>query len=127
MVYGDIQAKLDFLQPVFDRVRFLHGRIASSGCMQVDIGDGKDRLNVAHFREMWTRAMLGFLKSAGPGDYICFAPELLGPEINYARRIPNASGEWVEESDRWQQAAVYTQIAKECWEEAKKRLAAQGR
>ena len=45
---------------------------------------------------------------AQPGDYLCFAPELLGPEISYARLIPNAKGEMVEESDRWQQALVYT-------------------
>ena len=121
MVYGNIQAKFDFLRPVFERVRFLHGRIAASGSMQVDIGDGKDRLNVTHFREMWTRAMAGFLKTAQPGDYICFAPELLGPEISYARLIPNAQGAWVEESDRWQQAKVYTQLARECWAEAKLR------
>jgi hypothetical protein len=127
MVYGDIEAKFNFLQPVFERVRFFHGRISSSGCIQVDIGDGTDgkgnpRLNVAHFKEMWTRGMVGFLKSAQPGDYICFAPELLGPEINYARLIPNPSGEWVEESDRWQQALLYLEIARACWAEAKRRM-----
>ena len=122
MVYGDIQAKFDFLQPVFERVRFFHGRIAAPGSIQVDIGDGAGRLNVAHFREMWTRSMLGFLTTAQPGDYICFAPELLSPEISYARLIPNAQGAWVEESDRWQQAQVYTQIARECWEQAQQRL-----
>src|SRR5439155_20140173 len=40
MTYGDIQAKWQFMQPVFERVRFIHGRIGISGCMQVDIGYG---------------------------------------------------------------------------------------
>ncbi|MCL5997289.1 MAG: hypothetical protein M1546_14720 [Chloroflexi bacterium] len=123
MVYGNIEAKFDFLQPVFDRVRFFHGRISSSGCIQVDIGDGTGRLNVAHFREMWTRSMVAFLRSAQPGDFLCFTPELLGPEINYARLIPAQTGEWVEESDRWQQALLYTRIAQECWAEARQKQA----
>ncbi len=121
MVYGNIDAKFDFLQPVFERVRFLHGRIGVGGSIQADVGDGRDRPNVGHFREMWTRSMLAFLRSARPGDYLCFTPELLGPEISYARLIPNARGEWVEESDRWQQAQVLTCIARECWGEALRR------
>jgi hypothetical protein len=123
MVYGNIEEKFDFLQPVFERVRFLHGRIGVGGSIQADIGDGMVRPNVAHFREMWTRSMFGFLRSAQPGEYLCFTPELLGPEISYARLIPNVKGEWVEESDRWQQAFVLTRIARECWNEAKRRLA----
>jgi hypothetical protein len=125
MVYGDIEAKWNFIQPVFDRVRFIHGRIGNPGCMQVDIGDGAGngadagagagRPYVQHFKEMWTRSFVGFLKSASPGDYICFTPELLGPGIYYARTFPNAAGEPVEESDRWQQARLYATIARDCF------------
>jgi hypothetical protein len=122
MVYGDFEAKLAFLAPVFERVRFFHGRIGVPGSIQADIGDGSGRANVSHFREMWTRGMMGFLRTAQPGDVLCFAPELLGPDISYARLIPDAAGAWVEESDRWQQAALYTRIARECWEEAARRL-----
>ena len=122
MVYGDINAKFAFLQPVFDRVRFIHGRISAPGCIQVDIGDGHNRLNVNHYCEMWTRSMQGFLMTAQPGDYLCFTPELLGPEISYARLIPNADGTWVEEGDRWQQALVHTQLARQCWADARRRL-----
>ena len=117
MPYGEIPWKLDFAQPVFDRVRFIHGRIGSPGCMQVDIGDG-GHPSVEAFRMMWTRAFAGFLETAKPGDYISFTPELLSPP-NYARVFPNAAGELVEESDRWQQALVYCRIAKECFEAAK--------
>jgi hypothetical protein len=121
MVYGGIENKWDFIQPVFERVRFLHGRIATPGSIQVGIGGNKDAKYVVHFREMWTRSFQGFLKSAAPGDYLCFTPELLGPDIYYARLVPDSKGEWVEESDRWEEAKILTRIAMECWEEAQKR------
>ncbi len=122
MVYGGIENKWDFIAPVFERVRFVHARIGNPGSIQVDIADGKNQVYVDHFKEMWTRAFSGFLKTAKPGDYIIFTVELLQASIFYARLIKNENGEWVEEGDRWQQALVYVQIAKECWEEAKKRI-----
>ena len=122
MVYGDIEAKWRFMQPIFDRVRFLHGRISSPGCIQVDIGPTGEGLSyVEHFREMWTRSFMGFLRCAGPGDYIIFAPELLGSSNFYARLVKDASGKLVEEGDRWQQALLYAKIARECFDEALKR------
>jgi hypothetical protein len=126
MVYGDIEAKWQFMQPVFDRVRFIHARIANPGCIQVDIGDGTNQTYVDHFKEMWTRSFAGFLKTAKPGDFFCFTPELLGPSIFYARKFRNLSGEMVEESDRWQQAQVLGRIGKECWEQSQNRLATSG-
>jgi sugar phosphate isomerase/epimerase len=122
MVYGEIDRKLPFIGPVFDRVRFIHGRIGNPGSMQVDIGDGTNRPYVEHFKEMWTRAFAGFLKTAKPGDYIIFAPELLGPGAYYARLFKNANGELVEESDRWEQAIVYGKIAREAFAEAERRM-----
>ena len=122
MVYGGIENKWDFIAPVFERVRFVHARIGNPGSIQVDIADGKNLVYVDHFREMWTRSFAGFLKTAKPGDYLIFALELLQANIFYARLIKNAKGELVEEGDRWQQALLYLQIAKECWEQAKKRI-----
>jgi len=86
MVYGGMEMKLAFLEPIFSRIGFLHGRIASPGSMQVPISEdlaarprhahgAVDYLE--HFRELWTRAMLGFLRRAGSGDVLVFAPELL--------------------------------------------------
>jgi hypothetical protein len=128
LVYGDIEQKWNAMQPIFDRVRFMHGRIGNSCCMQVDIGDGNKKIPqvsaanfLAHFREMWTRAMAGFLKSARPGDYLIFAPEILAPYIYYARQFITSDGTLREESDRWQQALVYAQLARECFEQAGKR------
>lgn len=63
LVYGDWAARLDFMQPIFDRVGFMHGRVASPGCIQMPVGDGSKRPAaacglidyLAHFRELWTR------------------------------------------------------------------------
>ncbi len=121
MPYGGVEPKADFLVPVFERVRFMHGRIGNSGCMQVDFGDGKDRPYIEHFRLLWTRSFKGFLKHAKPGDYVPFCPELLQPSINYARIFPGPDGKLVEEGDRWQLARTMTEIAVECFSEAAKR------
>jgi len=124
LVYGDIEAKWQFMQPIFDRVRFIHARIGSPGCIQVDIGrDGAGQSCVEHFRQMWTRSFVGFLRDARPGDYLCFTPELLGPKIFYARTFRNQNGEMVEEGDRWQQALLYARIAAECWDQANRHTA----
>ncbi|MFD0990048.1 hypothetical protein ACFQ1R_08070 [Mariniflexile jejuense] len=121
MVYGGIENKWDFIQPVFDRVRFMHGRIGNPGSIQVDVKD-ENADYVQHFKEMWKRSFLGFLKSAKPGDYICFTIELLKAEIFYERTIYSQDGHEIEEGDRWQQALLYKEIIKECWEAAQKEL-----
>jgi len=120
MIYGDFEEKLAFLAPVLERTRFIHGRIGNSCCMQVEVID-LEAPNVGHFRELWTRSFEGFLKAAHPGDYFCFAPELLAPSINYARTFRHADGVLREECDRWQQTLLYWQIASECWTEAERR------
>lgn len=128
--YGDLEAKFRAMQPIFDRVRFMHGRIGNPSCMQVDIGNGVSPVPqsfgaqdfMAHFREMWTRAMLGFLRSAKPGDYLVFAPEILAPAIYYGRKFTMPDGTLREESDRYAQSLVYMRIARECFEAARKRL-----
>lgn len=118
MTYGDIDEKFEFCRPVFERVRFMHGRIGSSGCMQVDLGDGTEGVHMTHFRQMWQMCFEGFLASAQPGDFIALAPELLPSSINYARSFPNAEGQLEEESDRWEQAQVINRVARECWNAA---------
>jgi hypothetical protein len=127
--YGNLEAKWRAMQPIFDRVRFLHGRIGNTSCMQVDVGDGASQVPqafgmhdfVAHFREMWTRAMAGFLASAKPGDYLVFAPEILAPHIYYGRKFPAPDGTLHEESGRYAQALVYAKVARECFEQARQR------
>jgi len=117
MVYGDFDRKLKFIDPVLARVRFLHGRIGNPGSIQVDLGEGDTDRHpyIKHFKQLWTAAFQGFLASAKSTDFICFTPELLNPEIYYARTIPNAQGDLVEESDRWRQSLLLAEIADDCF------------
>jgi hypothetical protein len=130
MVYGGLEMKLSFMEPILARTGFMHGRIGSPGCMQVAIGDGSGRPATAHglvdfpadFREMWTRAMAGFLRAAGSGDFLIFAPELLAGTHYYARLFPGSDGTLAEESDRYREALVYQKIAREAFREARSRI-----
>jgi hypothetical protein len=124
MVYGDWAEKLDFLAPVFERVRFFHGRIGNSGAIQMPLSHPSMPAAIAHFRELWTRSFAGFLASAKPGDWIGFAPELLFPHINYAPTWPTPRGTWDEASDRWLEAQQLLGLARESF--ALARVAAGG-
>jgi hypothetical protein len=121
MVYGGFERKLAYIQPVIDRVHFMHGRIGNPGCMQVDVGDIQTASTlpfVAHFRSLWVQVFSAFLRRSSPGESFCFATELLAPNIYYAREFGGR-----EESNRWQQSLVLTQIARDCFIEAQGRLA----
>jgi hypothetical protein len=134
MVYGGMEMKLAFMEPILTRIGFLHGRISSPGCMQVRVDAGAGRPRQAHgpanylehFLELWTRAMQGFLRAAAPGDYLIFAPELLSGTYYYARLFPDCHGKLVEETDRYQQALLYQQMARGCFLEAERRLETNG-
>jgi hypothetical protein len=122
MVYGDFEAKLDFLQPIFDRIGFLHGRIASPGSMQAPIESADTRPvqavgdadYLAHFKQMWRRAMEGFRTHAGRGDVLIFAPEVLTPKFYYARLV-DRGGMRTEEADRYAQALLCRDIARDLY------------
>lgn len=129
LVYGDWNSKLAFMEPIFERIGFMHGRIASSGWIQAPIdSDLNSRPRQAdgvanyldHFKDLWTRAMCGFLRTAGPGDVLIFAPEILARTYYYARTFPDATGKFVEESDRYSQALIYRELVMTCFERAKK-------
>jgi hypothetical protein len=112
MVYGTFERKFDFIRPVIERGRFVHGRIGNPGSIQVDIGEGNgtEQPFVHHFRRLWTAVFTNFLQRTAPDETISFAAELLGPDIYYARQF-----EGREESDRWHQSMVLTRIARECF------------
>ena len=105
MVYGGFEKKFAFVKPVIERVRFVHGRIASPGCIQVAVEHDVSRqpVYVRHFRQLWSACF-----RACPE--ICFTPELLASDIYYARTFLNA-----EESDRWEQSLLLKKIAEECF------------
>ena len=129
LVYGGMEMKLAFMEPIFARVGFIHGRIASPGNIQVPVAAGFARPRQAHgdanylehFQELWTRAMLGFLRSAGRGDCLVFAPELLSGKHYYARLFPDRDGRLVEETDRYEQALLYQKLARACFADAQRR------
>ncbi len=91
MVYGGFENKLAYIQPVIDRVRFLHGRIGNPGCMQVAISQEDPAPYVDHFRTLWTQCFAAYLRDIAPRQaFITFTPELLAPEIYYARTFNGA-------------------------------------
>lgn len=120
MVYGGFEKKFEFIRPVIERVGFIHGRIGNPGCMQVHVDEppATEPIYVTHFRQLWTACFGEFLAKSEARDSIYFAPELLAPDIFYARTFPNAAGELVEESDRWEQSLVLKRIAERCFEQA---------
>ena len=122
MPYGDFEAKLAFLQPVFDRVRFMHARMADPSCAQVTIEENETRLFLSHFREMWRRCFAAYKRSSETARPLYFAVELLPYRIDtggqthwtcYARQRREPDGTWTEESDRWQQANLLWKIGEE--------------
>ncbi len=119
MVYGSFEHKLNFIRPVIERGRFVHGRIGNPGSIQVDVGDGDalGRPYVQHFRTLWTAVFASFLSAATGNQTICFATELLGPKFFYARQFHGR-----DESDRWEQSLVLTRIARECFASAQSAL-----
>ena len=50
---------------------------------------------------------------APTGERGIFTPELLAPEIYYARTFKDVNGAMAEESDRWQQSLVLTALARD--------------
>ena len=120
MTYGDWDAKVDFIAPVLERTRFLHGRIGDSGCIQIGLDGEAEPDSAAHFRQLWTAAADGFLATAAPGDVLVFTPELLPPSINYARTEATADGGRDEVSDRWTDALRMADIARDCFAAAQR-------
>ncbi|MBL8773304.1 MAG: hypothetical protein JNK30_18115 [Phenylobacterium sp.] len=127
MTYGDFDAKLARLGPVFERVRMIHGRIGDPGCFQVGMSVDPQREAIRHFRQMWRQCCLGFLQGAAPGDVLPFAAELLPAAVMwqgrraplyYARLATGPDGELREESDRWSDAERLWEIASDAFDEA---------
>jgi hypothetical protein len=111
LVYGDLDAKLTALQPVFDRCRMIHGRISDPGCIQVAVRPDDDATYVEHFRRMWS-AVIDGCRAAGEVDVLPFVVELLPATAFYARTIDRGDGVAEEEVDRWAQADVLWDIAR---------------
>ncbi|AMS30849.1 MAG TPA: hypothetical protein DIU09_08735 [Hyphomonadaceae bacterium] len=126
MTYGDIEAKFDFLMPIFERVRFLHGRIADACHAQVSIAPGDQRPFVVHFREMWRRCFTAFKAASDHKNVLIFAIELLPYKVPFGGQThwlyyahqAQSDGTGGDAYDRWTQADLLWQIASEEFEAA---------
>lgn len=125
---GQIKERIARLDPILERTRFMHGRIANSGCIQAPVTDEGEYVD--HFRIMWQRCFEGFLRGAKPGDYLSFNPEILpmrvgsGPHtmwLHYAQqRSTNAADSLEgEPTDRFLEADAVWGIAQAAFEAAR--------
>jgi len=128
---GEFLSRVARLQPVFERVRFMHGRIGNVGAIQTGLDDPGPYIE--HYRLMWERCFEGFLRGAQPGDYLSFNPELLpmkigdGPGalwLHYAQPRTDLADDELggEPSDRYADAQRLWDIACECFAAAQQRL-----
>ena len=115
--------KLEFMQPIIERIAFMHARIGSRCCIQMPVGSCDGRADADHgngnyladYRRMWSLTMSEWRRRAAPGDFLVFCPELLRPAIYYARLVPGPDGRPREESDRYAEALRYLEIARDCF------------
>ena len=119
MPYGDIEAKLAAMRPVFERVRFLHLRVSSGAFGQLSASDPAEAQHLATFRRMWTESIGGFLLTACPGDTLPALCELLPARTFYPRMVTGPDGLQREESDRWTEAAFLTDQIRACFDAAR--------
>lgn len=117
--YGDIEAKLAVMRPIFERIRFLHLRVSSGAFGQLTASDPAEAQHLAIFRRMWTESMCGFLQAARPGDYLPALCELLPARTFYPKMVPGPDGAPREESDRWTEAIFLTVEARACFDAAR--------
>lgn len=109
LVYGDFEAKLQAMQPVFERCRMIHGRISDPGCIQVAVRADDPADHVEHFRRMWQAIIDAAAREDGIEE-LPFVVELLPASASYARTVDRGDGP-EEEVDRWTQAVVLWEIA----------------
>lgn len=122
--YGDIEAKLVAMRPVFERVSFLHLRVSSGAFGQLTASDPAEAQHLAIFRRMWMESIGGFLLTARSGDYLPALCELLPARTFYPKMIVGPDGTPREESDRWTEAAFLTEQARACFDAALLNMAA---
>ncbi|WP_428509726.1 hypothetical protein [Roseateles sp.] len=128
---GEFLNRVERLQPVFDRVRFMHGRIGNAGAIQTALSDPGPYVD--HHRLMWQKCFEGFLAGAQPGDYLSFNPELLPMSIgggaqtmwiHYAQPRSDLRDDEFggEPSDRYADAHRLWEIACECFTMAQQQM-----
>ncbi len=106
---GEGEGFLERIAPIIERVAHVHGRISNGEQVQVDVGDGQTA-PARFFVEIWTQIFKTWRQSAQNGDILPFSSELGPPR--YAITAPDGK----EISDRWEQALVMRELAREAWQ-----------
>lgn len=109
LVYGDLEAKLAALEPVFERCGMIHGRISDPGCIQVAVEPDDTAPHVEHFGRMWS-SIIAASSANDDASELPFVVELLPASAHYARTVDRGHGP-EEEVDRWTQAVVLWEMA----------------
>lgn len=113
MRYGDFEAKLAALAPVFERTRFMHGRIGHSCTMQLPLEQARDHECWEDYRAMWRLCLEGFA-NANENEPTVFAPETLPASVDFqgtTHRINYATlHEGEEVGDRWRDALAMLEV-----------------
>jgi hypothetical protein len=103
----------NLITKVLERSDSLQGRVAARGQIQIALNFPQNAKWVALFREWWRQGFSAWLaRHAGENSAMVFLCELGPPD--YA--ITDAQGR--ELSDRWAEAALLAQWAREIWSEA---------
>lgn len=124
---GGFDERMARLQPVFERVRALHGRVGNAGCLQTPLD--RPGLYLRHYQAMWTACCTGFLRHATPGSALSFNAELLpmavGEEpqrlwLHYQQTTAAASDDpWQgEPCDRYADAEALWHLMQGCFSQA---------
>ena len=103
---GEIETQV---QTILDRSWAAHGRVATPGQVQVEISFPQHQPMLAQFRAWWIYLMRGWKARAGADEQFCFTCEL-GPKP-YAISGPDGQ----DQTDRWTEAALLRDIARQCW------------
>ena len=106
---------LDRMTRVLARCAGFHGRVCGSHQVQVSIVAAQHQAWLEQFKLWWLEGFSNWLARARPEDELTFMTEL-GPP-NYA--ITDANG--AEISDRWIEALLLKDIARELWAHAMNR------
>lgn len=115
LTYRGFPITRHYLEPLLDRVGFLHARVSNGESMQVDTTHPWNAPHLENFRWIWQKSMSAWLKRALPGDILPFSPELGPASSGYSITMPDGRARQVELSDRWQQTLVLRDFGRSCF------------
>jgi hypothetical protein len=110
--YSGYERALSYLDPIFARTGFMHGRISDGESMQCDFTEPRHAVHRAWFEQAWTKVFAHWKRRARPGEVFIFTPELGPPESNYSPSCRRDDGTLIELHDRWALSAELAATAR---------------